>query len=311
MSRFLAACALALALVPARAQEFETGVEAAVAETVDGPAPAPASALPDKVDLNWQWIDGPREQKPLGSCHAFAATALLEAAFRRLYGVAIRLSEADLFVRATAAAGPRALVEPENGLLRRDLRLALRDGVLPGDGYAGMAARYKALRKRPLALIRGGAAVRREVMPESATPEAAAEREAVRDALSPVEIGGPSGLRFLVSAARTIVKGRAVRCRSRDKRRDLIAGVLASGRPVGVGLLLNGVSDPDLRAQADAVGGEHYIVLTGYERKADGYEFSIRNSWGGRPGSRAVLREPDLCALYGVTWLSTPDEAGR
>lgn len=123
-----------------------------------------------------------------------------------------------------------------------------------------------------------------------------------------LHVGGPSGLRFVSSAFRTAVKNGAVRCADKEKRRDLLVSRLDGGQPVGVGMLLDGASDPDLAAEAGAWGAPHYMVVTGYARGDDGVVFDLRNSWGRRPGWKAKLRESDMCALFGISWVSIPGE---
>jgi len=100
--------------------------------------PVAAAELPAAVDLSAQWVDGPRRQHDLNSCHAFAAVALIEAAHYRRTGRHVRLSEADLFVQRMV------LRDRESGFLLRDLRIGLERGVAAGDWYELMRARYKA-----------------------------------------------------------------------------------------------------------------------------------------------------------------------
>jgi hypothetical protein len=300
---------LALLLVStARADEFSRALQdgaQAIAEQDDAPDPA-AAALPDSVDLSDQWVDEAREQSPLSSCHDFAAVALLEAAHYRRTGQRLRLSEADLFARGTALRGLRSVAVSETGLLREDLRLALRTGVLPGDFYAELVKNRRGFSR--LAPLAGRERGLERLLPEAAAPEAEAARDAVRQALAPLRAGGPSFFRFLGSSLRTVVAGRAVKCRGQARRRDLVMRKLAAGIPVGAGLFLNGVQDPDLNARRDAAGGEHYVVLKGYERRGGAVSFLARNSWGERPGSRARLSESDLCSVFGLSWVQAPSD---
>jgi hypothetical protein len=301
--------ALLLALPPACAATFEqelaSGHDAILAEEGED-EDAPAAPLPDRVDLSHLWADGPRDQAGLNSCHAFAAVALLEAAHFRATGAHVRLSEADLFARGTALRGLRSVALRENGLLREQLDFGLRTGVWPGDGYAELVARHAESGR--LAPLKGKAAGLEALLPPAATAEAAAGREAVAASFASFEARSENVLRYAGTAARTMAKGRAVSCRVKARRRDRVMRRLAAGIPLGAGVLLNGVSDPDLAAQSDAVGGQHYVLLTGYERRADGVVFSIRNSWGRRPGWDAALTEDDLCALFALTWVALPGD---
>lgn len=301
--------ALLLAFPPASAatfeQELSSGYDAILAEE-GGDEDASSAPLPGRVDLSHHWADGPRDQAGLNSCHAFAAVALLEAAHHRATGAHLRLSEADLFARGTALRGLRSVALRENGLLREQLDFALRTGVWPGDGYAELAARHAGFGL--LAPLEGKAAGLEALLPQAATPEAAAARQAVAASFASFEARSESVLRYAGTAARTMVKGRAVSCRVKARRRDRIMRRLAAGIPLGAGVLLNGVSDPALAAQRDAVGGQHYVVLAGYERGPQGVVFGIRNSWGRRPGWDAVLTEDDLCALFALTWVVLPGD---
>jgi hypothetical protein len=310
--RFAALTALALALAlprAATADDFSSavigGFERLRADPPDDETPV--AAFPDRVDLSAQWADGPREQAPLAACHDFAAVALLEAGYFRATGRRLRLSEADLFARGTALRGLRSVLVRENGILREDLRFALAEGVMTGDGYAAFAKNYKnSPRLTPLKGERKGL---ERILPQAATPEAAADRARAREELGVLRVGGPGFLRFFGSAARVVLKGGAVRCRGRDRRRNLLQGRLAAGQPVGVGLLLNAVSDPGLHSHEDAAGGEHYLVVSGYERRDSGVVFTLRNSWDHRPGGNAELTESDLCAVFGISWISAPGES--
>jgi len=275
------------------AQGFEAGVEAAVA----GFSPAAAKAVPQapvRVDLSYQFPDGPRDQGRMNSCHAFVAVALVEAAWFRAYGAHLRLSEADLFVRTLALPGVPFLRRFEGGLARRDLRRALDGGVLPGDYYAEFEARWHARA--------AGAA---ELLPESLTPEAEAAREAVRAGLAGFEAGGASFLSFAGANARSILKKGRVRC-AVGRRERILLGQLDAGRPVAVGLHTGWTEDPAWRRGADGEGGSHYFVVTGYERTPEGLVFRTRNTW--TSGVNPDLAGRDLCEVFGMTWLTAPAE---
>lgn len=235
--------------------------------------------LPDAVDLSDQFTGGPRSQGDLQTCHAFAAAALLEAAQFRRTGERLRLSEAGLFTQART----RRKVVHDGGLLREDLYSALDRGAPEGDFYPELAARWKAGERRKDLL----------------SPESAA---APRRDFSWLSVEGPGFGRFFASAVRTGVKNGAVKCSGMARRRDLIMRTLASGLPVGAGLLLDGVSDPSLADNGGAFGGPHYLVITGYTRTESGVVFSSRNSWTRSPSPRII--EEDLCALFGLSWLS-------
>lgn len=239
----------------------------------------PPSGLPEKVDLSAQLAPETRAQGKLQTCHAFTAVALLEAAYFRATGERVRLSEADVFLRAWSSR--RVLAS--NGLLREDLRGALDNGAALGDFYPQLSERWKAGERRREALL----------------PEADG---APRLYLSNVSIEGPGFLRFAGSTVRTAVKNGPVRCSGRAKRRDLIMRALADGLPVGAGFLLDGLSEEEsFKDDGGAWGAPHYMVLTGYERTEDGVVFTARNWWERLPVAK--IPERDLCALFALTWL--------
>ncbi|MBI5247480.1 MAG: hypothetical protein HY923_09880 [Elusimicrobia bacterium] len=62
-----------------------------------------------------------RDQSNIGSCHAFAAVAMLEAAYSRGYGH--RLSEEDLFVQRTILTG-----DAHSDVCRTGLKCGLMEG---------------------------------------------------------------------------------------------------------------------------------------------------------------------------------------
>lgn len=293
---------LAVLLFPplARAQtlpDAEVEASALMSGLDEAPAAAPAD-LPERVDLSEQFWPRMRDQKGLNSCHAFATVALLEAAYYRRTGRRIRLSEADLFVRVVLRH-PRVLRAHEGGLLREDLRVALAEGVMPGDYYAELVPRYHALKNK---VLRSRDALEAALLPEGLGQEARASRVATADALAGSVVAGPGAVRFLGSIARTVVKGGSVRCSGRGKRRDLIMRTLASGVPVGAGFLLNGLPPP-WDSRRDDIGAPHYFVLTGYERTPEGVRFHTRNSWGDDRADSPDLDEDAMCALFGASWI--------
>lgn len=243
------------------------------------PGAARAGELPLSVDLTEQFDPVLRDQGKMQTCHAFAAVALLEAARFRRTGERVRLSEADVFVRARTFER----VVRDGGLLREDLWSALAEGAALGDHYAPFVARWKAGERR-----------RSELSPEADA--------APRLSFSGFVVEGPSFSRFAASTIRTAAKNGPVRCADRSRRRDLLMRVLASGRPVGAGLLLDGMSDPGLAAEAGAWGAPHYLVVTGYETTPAGVVFKTRNSWPRAP--RPALSEADMCGLFGLSWLT-------
>ena len=101
------------------------------AQSFDFAAAKAVPQAPARVDLSGQFGDAPRKQGKIASCHTFVAVALIEAAYFRRYGRRVRLSEADLFVRRNAAPALPYLRARDSGMLRPDLRFALKFGVNP------------------------------------------------------------------------------------------------------------------------------------------------------------------------------------
>lgn len=303
MSRLLAFL-LALPLA-AGAQELDA------LASFEAPVSAAKSAAqaPAGVDLSFHFVDGPRKQGGLGSCHSFVAVALLESAYFRRHGTRVRLSEADLFVRRNALPAFPFLRSRETGMLRPDLRRALADGVMPGDHYAAFEERYRAFKKRFFKFLDKRSSVVAELLPESATPEASAARARIREELRGFSAEGVSFLKFAGAAARSAAAKGPVRCRE-ARVAGFLERQLNAGRPVGVGLNTGWTSSPAWRRGSDGPGGSHYFVITGYERGAAGTVFRTRNTWSEEAGGSPDLSGEDLCQIFAVSWVRAPAEEG-
>lgn len=281
------------------AQEFETSAGQAV---VNAAAPT-LSPLPPRADLSSHFADGPRRQGHVNSCHSFVAVALVESAYFRRYGRTIRLSDADLFVRGRAKGLLRGR---ETGLVRPDVRLALDGGVLPGDYYAEFVSRWPAFKKKALKFFHSPDRVVRELLPESATPEADAAREKVRAELEGFALGGESFFKFAGAVARASAKKGPVRCDT-ERVAKILERKLAAGIPVGVGLLSGWAKTEEWRRDSDDKGA-HYFAVTGYERNAAGVVFKTRNTWSAERGGSPDLSGDDLCEVFAMTWVTIPGE---
>ena len=295
MSRWLLAVLLASPLF-ARAQSIDVSAARAVPQA------------PARADLSGQFADAPRKQGKIASCHTFVAVALIEAAYFRQYGRQVRLSEADLFVRRNAAPALPYLRARDSGMVRPDLRYALNHGVMPGDFYAEFEARYHAFEKRFFKFLDRKSSVIDELLPESATPEANAAREKIRQDVEDFSVDGESFFKFIGAAARSAVKKDAVKC---DEAR--VAGYLErrlnAGIPVGVGLNSGWTKDPAWRRGSNGPGGSHYFVVSGYDRSAAGAVFHTRNTWSEEAGGSPDLSGQDLCEIFGMSWVETPSDA--
>lgn len=276
------------------AQEFEATAESAVSN-----AAAPVSfPLPPRADLSPHFADGPRRQGHVNSCHSFVAVALIESAYYRKFGRTIRLSDADLFVRGRARGLLRGR---ETGLVRPDVRLALEGGVLPGDLYPEFISRWPAFRKKALKIFHSPERVVRELLPESATPEANAAREKVRAELAGLKMGGESFFRFIGAAARATWKKGPVRC-DEERVARILERKLAAGIPVGVGLLSGWAKGEQWRGDSEDMGA-HYFAVIGYDRDASGVTFHTRNTWSPDRGGSPELAGADLCEVFAMTWV--------
>lgn len=300
MSRFLIALILARPLA-AGAQTFGS-LEAFAAPV---PASKGAPQAPVRVDLSFQFVDGPRAQGHVSSCHAFVAVALIEAAYFRQYGTRVRLSEADLFVRRNALPTFPFLRSRETGMLRPDLRYALARGVMPGDHYAAFEARYHAFKKRFFKFLDKKSSVVEELLPESATPEAGAAREKIRKEVGGFTVEGETFLKFAGATARSAVKKDVVRC-GEARVAGLLERQLNAGRPVGVGLNTGWTESPEWRRGSEGPGGSHYFVITGFDRGAGGPVFHTRNTWSEEAGGSPDLSGADLCGIFAMTWVRAP-----
>lgn len=108
-------------------------------------APAAPVRAPVVKNLSDQFPDPPeRQQCEVGSCHAFAGVAVLEAAYFRAYKEHVRFSEADVFFRNTVLKEKyRTALRPgEGGSTLEDVKFAIENGVLAGGDYVTFVERY-------------------------------------------------------------------------------------------------------------------------------------------------------------------------
>lgn len=298
----LTALVLSCALRAAAQASFEDSVELARAEfSVSSSAIAQA---PARVDLSGQFIDGPREQGDIGSCHAFTAVALIEAAYFRQYGRHTRLSEADLHVRRLLLPALPRLRSVEGSLLRPEIRYALDGGVMPGDHYAAFARRYAEFKKRFFKFLDGRNSVGEELLPESLTPEAESERERVRSEISGFTVGGEPFRKFAGATARSAIKDGAVNCNHR-RVAAMIERQLNAGRPVGLGLNRGWAKSPVWRQNSKG-SNAHYFIVKGYDRAESGLVFHTRNTWTQAEGGSPDISGEDLCEVFGMSWVHAP-----
>lgn len=281
--------------------------------------PRSSKSVSDKdADLQGLFLDGDREQGRVGSCHSFAATAVLEAAYARKYGRTIRFSEADLFLRrmviGNSAISDRLLTGGdipqylEGGDIIRDVGFALRTGMSVTPSYENFLAKYNRLRAEPKTVVSellpslpAGCGA---FQPGGADPDCARmldaalygyfglddgsvnpNRREIREAFKGFEV---RARRFPLMAA-----GQLLAPAAGDVCRRKAAGITAAitreldaGRPVGVCLYW----------EKPSLNSGHCVTFTGYETGADSaLSFLVRNSWGGY--GKAGISDSELCRV--------------
>lgn len=263
------------------------------------------------VDLSAQFSDGGRSQGDTGACHAFTATALLEAAHYRRTKTHIRLSEADLFARRIHGDLGLLVAGEESGKgLRANLKFALEHGVLPGDYFPELLARLPEYRREHLSHILQKRTRRLgDLLPPAAlSPEADAARETTKAAFAGFVYGRPRTF-LSASAARAFLKKDTVTCDA-ARRTKILVEKLDAGIPVGVGMLRGYAKSAEWR-EGTSGEGAHWFVVKGYAREGEKTTFFTRDSRVSAPGGGAPLAEEDLCQVYAMGWLLTSEEASR
>lgn len=259
-------------------------------------------------------IGGDRDQGDIGSCHVFAATALLEAAHAKRYGRKLRFSEADLFLRrmifgaqlpGIVAAGGSVSPFEEGGSVIADVKFAVRTGVSSLPDYANFLDAYRRMPAflgeyissdgdAPFAVLSEEAAQR---LTEKArgelyryfavdTPAAVLQREESRKAFDGFRVKGE---RFKWQAVRELLSPTASPDRCRAKATGIatrIMEVLDTESPVGVCMYWSKAS----------LSSGHCVTFIGYKQETDGaISFRIRNSWGGV--GAGDISENELCRV--------------
>jgi len=279
---------------------------------------APAPPADPGVDLSGQFNGPSRSQGDVGSCHAFASVAVLEAAYYRRYGEKLQLSEADLFLRRNVlsrkayedflASGSGELSEGNN--TPGDIQFAIDHGVATRPQYEAFVERYIRYRdaeKRTLEDLERQHRkepwyvrmlynprehwVRMQQDPTAqrilqgfltgndATIEA--QREEVRKKLA--------GFRMTTtnfdSTKASFNMGREECRRKGAKAVEEITKELKAGRPMAISYT------------TDAEGGAHALMVTGYRLAENGsVVLQTRNSWG--PGSNHDISADQACTIY-------------
>ncbi len=246
------------------------------------------------ADLSWQF-QAPRDQGSIGSCHAFAATGLIEAALRRAYGISIHLSEADMLALGVLRDKSMAVTGEEGGPILLDLQQALRYGLATEKTVAYQDA------ERQVRMIKTQAQIAR-----------IAARAAISDLFQdsgsavPVDIGTAAaavdtgeGVRARLAAASTQAKrerasvqsalaGATIEPLDGDGLPGKIAERLCAGLPVAVSIFPSAMS-----GEWGNLAGGHGVIIQGFDESASGPIFHVRNSWA-NAGHELPLTNPDI-----------------
>ena len=304
-----------------------SGATAAQAKAAATPAPADKA-----VDLSAQFADGhSRSQEDIGSCHAFASIALLEAAVFRAKGVHVMLSEEDLFLQDTVLNG-EAYSSPcsegkcemvEGNFIASDLQWAFEHGVLKSMSYAKFAQRYRdyhAIHEQAMNDLLKGAersgnlferflfdpmAHARQLMSDPGARKdvfelltqkqeswAVDERSSVKELLSGHRVWTGNYDYYGAAANKLAVEDCA---KKGEGQAAVILNELNAGRPVAVARSLSGL---DGWSQTDTSrDANHAFIFVGYRQEAGRRVLLTRNSWGGvNPGVDAR----QLCRVYEI-----------
>lgn len=321
-------------------------------KTIDGPAAVAGQAVASKEDggpVKAEGVDllptltGPcdRDQASIGSCHAFSAVAILEAAYYRKFKQKTRFSEADIFMRRTmldpglyaefCKSGTCELSEG-NGA-KEDLEYAIREGVATSFQYKDFLARYRKYREaeeKNLASIQAKyeamsswekwvydprahwAKLQNEPETKKLHERLLRGKDPKIDeerAVNRVLLHGFAVVvkRFAdLRAGKTFVKT-AAECREAGQAaQELIVRELNAGRPVVVSVLLAGL--PAWGGAAFPRNASHAIAIIGYHVDAKkGVVFKTRNSWGADQNIDVLASE--ACYIHRVVTVLTPEEA--
>lgn len=285
------------------------------------------------IDLSDQWPgDVPRDQGLFGTCTAFAAVALYEAATARGKHC-IRLSEADAFLQADVLRwrcwdGGRSCADKVEGFNVDQMSEHIRTkGVLTGDDYVTFMSRYADAReqsasRRPSASSRGWFATFL-ANPFDYTPLFSRPVDEVRARLESYAVdngrGHPDRQRRGVAAGFSgyvrqrrwsTVKpadwnGENGFCREDAKAmEEFIDGELLAGRPVAVEMFLKGLSDWSADLATSPSG--HAFVIKGLHAGGGQKFYLTRNSWG---GIDPVVWADQLCRVAYAESLLIPGES--
>lgn len=293
------------------------------------------------IDLRGQFDPMTRRQGRYGTCSAFAAVAVAEAAADRNAHRCVRLSEADIYLQGNVLKW-ECWKDPKKDCNKSGAGTSLiamlhgiiTSGVLAGDDYDKFMAAYqksleedRAVAEEPRDTLHAAMSFLRNPFNDELLSQLMNwDQKAVRKHLESYASASRRGdlRRARLGVARSFSGYRLVRgfaedvrnrwemkpgseCFERGKKiASFIDGELLAGRPVGIGMYVG-----DLKGwPTDAKGGEsgHAFVIDGLTltRDARGVKkvYRTRNSWPAQPAVHAE----DLCRVDAAVSLLGPGE---
>lgn len=321
--------------LPARSGAFAPGSEIKGAPVEDpalfgGGKTKEVNHLPQFADPS------DRSQCQVGSCHAFSSIAVLEAAYKRAYGVHIRFSEADIFIRRTVLSGDvyRSFCAEgkcelsEGNDVYGDIDYALKNGVATSIQYTEFYDRYKKYRAAEEKTLEGIEAGRKKMSwlellfydPRTHWAELQKESSKITEAF----LRGRDGK---IDQERADAKGKLGKMALKEKRFKYlgddgpkkkkeecrsegadqgrtITGELDSGRPTAISMTLKGIAAWGTAGSTDHAN--HAFTIVGYKaEEGKPVVYRTRNSWG---GDNPDVQEDELCRVYSVITVLVPGE---
>lgn len=338
----LALLAAVVAALPVSAQEAPSAMSA-LRSSAGGFSPAGIPGLGSGrqvggaaggaggVDLSGQFPTASRDQGDVGSCHAFASVALLEAAYYRKYGEHAVFSDADLFLRNTVLNGniysgnivDRGFTRNGNPALKEggspstvlaigDIEFAIKHGVATTPQYSAFLDRYRRFREAEQRTLADIEKQRREMswlarmLYDPRKHWAQMQRSPTNQRiLQNFLMGNDATLDAQREETRRKLQGfQAVKqlyitLPSSFSRPAEQCERDGAGRTASVRAELDAGRPVGISYFTDGNWGSHVVVITGYSAGPDGsLTFKVRNSWGA--DGNADMSPKDMCKVHGL-----------